>query len=205
MLLEMKFIHQDLTIIGKFNSSIIVPSWLKETGIYPGQIEIELNPDTNDLRYHLVKNDIYAQIIGDRFIVYPRDPSAENFDRLQLGFVSGIFNNLKYTPMTAIGFNFRSHLTEDHSDLFKDVFQKINDTKSNIQKGAKLTKSNFTRIFQLDDYKITLVYELEVGKKTEVVVNFELGLNKNPDKAISSFINKVKEFRSYAINYATKV
>lgn len=192
----MEILSQNLVIIGDFNPAIIQPRWIISQKIYQGKIGLDLNLTNQSIRYFMEKSGIYWEIIGKQFVVYNRNP-LEKLDRINLGFVRGIFEKLNYTPIQAIGHNIHFKIPENEN--IKSIFRSIK------LKDENLISYNFVNKFKYKDKTCTV--QIEQGNNEFIVkFNFEKKIDSSSvSKEINGFIDSLGDFYKYGNSFIKSI
>lgn len=198
----MEFRHQDLTILGSFNTAILKPSWFKEKKIYEGQISTEIDVRNNSIRYFFEQNKIYMLPSITKLTIFPKIHTKANFNKRNLAFVGEIFEILKETPIEAVGFNFHSQVDPSAREEEKNILDIVSKYKFSVNSNIIPVSENFTKVFDVKDFRITLMIErLKNGDLFTSRINFEKNKTMGRFGTVKEFVIRIEEFQKYANDY----
>jgi len=199
-MLEIK--RQNITVLGSLNPAILQPYWLVKCGVIPQEKEIQY------------KFPVGAVIAPIQF-KYENIEWIVEYSRLQINLevkdgildlgktISKIFNDLKYTPVRAIGHNFTFKISKEISDsisLFKglNLGEEVNDIgKIDILNqeinflNANQEKTKINTILKNNEVEISFNYHRDIDSVAKMIEVSKSYLNDySKCSKISEFIFK---------------
>ncbi len=197
----MKVISQNFILVGSFNTALITPAWLDSEDIYKiAEIEVQIDINSQALRYILNTLKVSFEIQLNKFIVTRIDPTDQKLEKKHLSFVYQIFEKLKYTPISAIGYNIELELDlKEHSQPYKI----LNDLS--LIRNDKIIQSNFMNQYKLGDKTLTVIYKKKENKYTcQVNIQKLNPARKDILKEISGFTNNINDLYKEGMKYVSE-
>lgn len=201
----MKVVHKDVTLIGHLNKKLLEREWLQEQEIIHGSVTQGIETRLQWPGYEARDMGVRWFASNDRLVVRPIN-LAEPFDISSLSFLVRIFEILKYTPVTAMGYNLEVDLGSEKQEALTaavepmlSLFDQWFDTKINpfeFTGGVKYPWQNY----------VVWLQSRRIGEQTHLKANFHLDLSSKKDLAvqIKDFLDALPEMNDYIVKSLEK-
>ncbi|MCH1885877.1 hypothetical protein MKU65_06240 [Leptospira interrogans] len=172
---------------------------MKKKSIYEGEVGVEFELGTGNLRFLLKKVELYLSVSQNKILIQNAN-NLESFKSNKFSFLVQLLKILPHTPVSAIGYNIHLNIPkikrDTLTDLMKENFIKLKVNDKTIQ-------SQF--LYQIrKDYLITINYQLSDQSPELVHFNFEDRAIPNSElghQSVQKFISKIEEFNKYASSH----
>ncbi len=158
-----------IVLAGTWNAPIFSPKWISEHLTKATDIGIEVPINNPALRPRFVFDNLYLQIGQGRLALSPHKPTGELMERAE-GVAKIILNDLKHTPLTAVGINFQ-FLEDSPKPNLLSIFN-FSDSNDLTDLEIKVTQSSINRCFNVGEQELNLTVTLREETKVLFDLNF---------------------------------
>jgi hypothetical protein len=191
---------ENITIVGGFNPSLIEPTWLKNAGIVKGDVNIQLDPKSRQMRYLLTESQMQLQVDAQRILAFPANPGVR-ITAQSLTFVKEIFKRLEHTPVDAIGFNASETAKDSLGKCLNTIHDQFASSVVECIRGVVSPKAHHLSFTQdWEGYQLTLILDREKARGRNMIkFNFHKQNEKNRSAkdVVSNFLGDIEKFRRF--------